>query len=143
MFFGELMKLDKLQCYVSTFCLVAGSAGFWAVMIVSGIRQFIDLEGGLLWGIFWGVYMFLMVFDCIYNLARLRNVLRGEMIEEKYYSLRVAWVQIVIVSIAATFIFTPFLMEFDFFVDVSCWLMAGGLFFLFLGLFCYLSFFRR
>ncbi len=137
------MKLDDLRYYFSAFCLVAGSAGFWAVMIVSGIRHFFDLEGGLLWVVFWGVYLFFMVFDFVYNLPRLRNVLRGEMIEEKYYSLRVAWVQIGVVSITATFIFTPFLMEFDFFVDVSYWVMAGGLFFLFLGVFCYLSFFQR
>jgi hypothetical protein len=137
------MKLYDLRCYFSVFCLIAGSAGFWAVMIVSGIRQLIDLEGGWLWVVFWGIYIFLVVFDLVYNLPRLRNVLYGEMIEEKYYSLRVAWIQIVVVSITATFIFTPFLMGVDLFVDVSCWVMAGGLFFLFLGLFCYLSFFQR
>lgn len=137
------MKLYDLRYYFSVFCLIVGSAGFWAVMIVSGIRQLIDLEGGWLWVVFWGIYIFLVVFDLVYNLPRLRNVLYGEMIEEKYYSLRVAWIQIVVVSITATFIFTPFLMGIDLFVDVSCWVMAGGLFFLFLGLFCYLSFFQR
>ncbi len=137
------MKLYDLRYYFSVFCLIVGSAGFWAVMIVSGIRQLIDLEGGWLWVVFWGIYIFLVVFDLVYNLPRLRNVLYGEMIEEKYYSLRVAWIQIVVVSITATFIFTPFLMGVDLFVDVSCWVMAGGLFFLFLGLFCYLSFFQR
>lgn len=137
------MKLYDLRRYFSVFCLIAGSAGFWAVMIVNGIRQLIDLEGGWLWVVFWGVYIFLVVFDLVCNLPRLRNVLYGEMIEEKYYSLRVAWIQIVVVSITATFIFTPFLMGFDLFIDVSCWVMAGGLFFLFLGLFCYLSFFQR
>ena len=137
------MRLDDLRYYLSVSGLVIASAGFYAMVFIGGVRELFGIEESIFWMLFWIAFLFFAIFGHVYYVSRLRNVLSGEMIEEKHYSLKIAWGEIVVVSITATAIFAPFLLEFDFLSDVSYWVMAFFLFFLFLGLFCYLSFFQR
>lgn len=137
------MRLDDLRYYFSVSGLVVASAGFYAMVFMGGMRELFEIEESIFWMLFWIVFLFFAIFGLVYYVPRLRNVLSGEMIEEKHYSLKVAWAEIVIVSITATAIFSNFFLEFDFFSNVSYWGMAFFLFFLFLGIFCYLSFFQR
>jgi len=113
------------------------------MVFMGGMRELFGIDESIFWILFWITFLFFAFFGLVYYVPRLRNVLSGERIEEKYYGFKGAWVEIVIVSITAAAIFAPFLLEFDFFSDVSYWVMAFFLFFLFLGLFCYLSFFQR
>ncbi|WDR37656.1 hypothetical protein NN484_07955 [Pseudomonas serboccidentalis] len=137
------MRLDDLRYYFSVSGLVVASAGFYAMVFMGGMRELFGIDESIFWILFWITFLFFAFFGLVYYVPRLRNVLSGERIEEKHYGFKGAWVEIVIVSITAAAIFAPFLLEFDFFSDVSYWVMAFFLFFLFLGLFCYLSFFQR
>jgi hypothetical protein len=137
------MRLDDLRYYFSVSGLVVASAGFYAMVFMGGVRELFEIEESIFWMLFWIVFLFFAIFGLVYYVPRLRNVLSGEVIEEKHYSLKVAWAEIIIASITATAIFTNFFLEFDFFSNVSYWVMAFFLFFLFLGIFCYLSFFQR
>ena len=137
------MKLEDLRYYVSVSSLIVASAGFYAMIFIGGIRQLFEIEESLSL-IFFGItFLVFAIFGLFYYVPRLRSVFRGEMIEDKYYSLRAVWIQMIVVSMVATYIFAPYFEKIDLLIGVPDFIIAGGSFLFFVGLFCYLSFYQR
>lgn len=137
------VQLKDLRCFFRVYCLILASSFSWSVMVLSGISQFIKLEGDLVWVVFLVVFILFALYGFIYSAPSLRNMLDGRIIKKKHYNLRWALIEMVFLSGILAIAFVPFMMGFDFFDGVSYWVMAFFLFVFFLGLFCYLSFFQR
>lgn len=142
-FWSWIVRLDDLRYYFSVAGLIVASAGFYAMIFMGGMRQLFGIEEPLFWIFFWITFLVFAIFGLVYYVPRLRNAYRGEMVEDKYYSLRAVWIQIVVVSMVATYMFAPYFKKNDLLAGVPDFIIAGGSFLFFAGLFCYLSFYQR
>lgn len=135
------MNFRNARYYIWVCSLILGSAGFYTVIIVGGVRQLIPLEGGYLRAAYIVTYVAISFFGLRFYIPRLRNVWLGGMMDEKYISLRGSWVGIVIGAVTGTIIFMPQVKKIEFLDGVPYLLVVAVVFLVFKLILVFLSFY--
>ncbi|MFJ2366707.1 hypothetical protein ACIPIN_23900 [Pseudomonas sp. NPDC087697] len=135
------MNFSNARYYIWVCSLVLGSAGFYTVIIVGGIKQVIPLEGSYLRVTCIVIYMVISFLGLRFYVPRLRNVWLGGMMEEKYISLRGSWVGIVIGAVTGTMIFMPQVKRIELLDGAPYLLIVAVVFLVFTLIFAFLSFY--
>lgn len=135
------MSFSNLRYYVWICSLVLGSAGLYTLIVVGGIKQIVPLEGGGLRAAYIVTYIVISFFCLRFYVPRLRSVWLGEMMDEKYISLRGSWVGIVIGATVGTMIFLPQVKKVELLDDVPYLLSVAVMFLVFTLILFFLSFY--
>ncbi|WP_178122791.1 hypothetical protein [Pseudomonas sp. ANT_J28] len=135
------MNLSNARYYIWVGSLVLGSAGLYTLIVVGGIKQIMPLEGGVLRAAYIVTYITISFFCLRFYIPRLKSVWLGEMMGEKYMSLRGSWIGIVIGAAIGTIIFSPQLKKIEFLNDVPCLIVVAAMFLVFTLILFFLSFY--
>jgi len=126
-----MMKTKDIRYYIWVCSMVFGCAGFYTVIIVGGVKQFISVDSSLFQMIQIVAFLIMSVCGLFFYIPRLRNVWLGGTMEEKYLSLPGSWIGIVLGSATGTMIFLPQVKKIQVVSHVPVVLMAAMLFFFF------------
>lgn len=135
------MNLSNARYYIWVGSLVLGSAGLYTLIVVGGIKQIMPLEGSVLRAAYIVTYITISFFCLRFYIPRLKSVWLGEMMGEKYMSLRGSWIGIVIGAAIGTIIFSPQLKKIDFLNDAPYLLVVAAMFLVFTLILFFLSFY--
>jgi cobalamin synthase len=135
------MNFNNVRYYIWVCSLVLGSAGLYTLIVVGGIKQIIPLEGSDLRTAYIVAYIAISFFCLLFFIPRLRNVWLGEMMDEKYISLRGSWIGIVIGAATGTIVFIPQVKKIEFLDEVPYLLIVAVMFLVFTLILFYLSFY--
>lgn len=135
------MGLRNIRYYIWVCTLVFGSAGFYTVVIVGGVKKLISIDDSYLRAVYIFTYVAFSAFGLFFYIPRLRNVWLGDMMDEKYMSLRGSWVGIVIGAATGTLIFMPQVKKIEFLEGISDVLVAAIAFLVFSLIMIFLSFY--
>lgn len=135
------MNLSNARYYIWVGSLVLGSAGLYTLIVVGGIKQIMPLEGSALRAVYIVTYITISFFCLRFYIPKLKSVWLGEMMDEKYTSLRGSWIGIVIGAALGTMIFSPQVKKIEFLDGVPYLLVLAAMFLVFTLVLFFLSFY--
>lgn len=135
------MNLSNARYYIWVGSLVLGSAGISTLIVVGGVKQIMPLEGSALRAVYIVTYIAISLFCLRFYIPRLKSVWLGEMMDEKYMSLRGSWIGIVIGAAIGTMIFSPQLKKIELLNETPYLLAQAAMFVFFTLILFFLSFY--
>jgi len=135
------MWLKNIRYYIWVCSLIFGSAGFYTVIIVGGVKQLFSIDGNYLRAVYIFTYVTFSFFGLLFYIPRLRNVWLGEMMDKKYTSLWGSWIGISIGAGTGTIIFMPQVKKIELLSGMPNLLVAAVVFLFFTLIMVFLSFY--
>ncbi|WP_213939337.1 hypothetical protein [Pseudomonas sp. dw_612] len=112
--------------------LIFASAIFYSIVVLAGVKQIIQLDDEYRWPIQIVTFVAISFYGLWFDAPRIRDVWNGEVMDEKYTSLRGSWAGIVIGATTGTIIFMSQVEAIEILNQVQHWQVAVIVFIVFM-----------